>query len=49
MSACANCRSEGKPIEMRGGNKVVSVTEKDDGVALSVDTPDGPYRWRPTG
>ncbi|MCI5074787.1 FAD-dependent oxidoreductase [Oricola sp.] len=34
---------QGKPIELRGGNKVVSVTEKGDGVALSVDTPDGPY------
>jgi 3-(3-hydroxy-phenyl)propionate hydroxylase len=36
-------QAEGKPIELRGGNKVVSVTPKDKGVALSVDTPDGPY------
>ena len=36
-------QKEGKPIELRGGNKVVSVSEKGDGVALSVDTPDGPY------
>jgi len=36
-------QKEGKPIELRGGNKVVSVTGKGDGVALSIDTPDGPY------
>jgi len=34
---------QGKPIELRGGNKVVSVTDKGNGVALSIDTPDGPY------
>ncbi|MAZ19385.1 MAG: FAD-dependent oxidoreductase [Ahrensia sp.] len=35
---------QGKPIELRGGNKLVSVKEKDNGVNLSIDTPDGPYR-----
>ncbi|QKV20304.1 FAD-dependent oxidoreductase [Oricola thermophila] len=34
---------EGKPVELRGRNKVVSVEEKEGGVALTVDTPDGPY------
>ena len=36
-------QAEGKPIELRGGNKVSGVEEKDGFVALSVDTPDGPY------
>jgi len=36
--------ADGKPVQIRGGNKVVSVTPKDDHVALTVETPDGPYR-----
>jgi 3-(3-hydroxy-phenyl)propionate hydroxylase len=43
-------QAEGKPIELRGGNKVVSVDREGRHVALSVDTPDGPYTLsRPTG
>lgn len=34
----------GKPLDLRGGNKVVSIDSKADHVALTVDTPDGPYR-----
>ncbi|ADZ71479.1 FAD-dependent oxidoreductase [Polymorphum gilvum] len=37
-------KAEGRPVEIRGGNKVVTVAPKADGVALTVDTPDGPYR-----
>ena len=33
----------GKPIELRGCNTVLSVEASDGGVALQVDTPDGPY------
>ena len=33
----------GKPIELRGCNTVLSVAPSADGVALEVDTPDGPY------
>ena len=35
--------AEGKPVEIRGGNRVVSVTPHDDRVALDVVTPEGPY------
>jgi len=35
--------SEGAPIELRGGNKVMAVTQHDDHVTLRIDTPDGPY------
>ncbi len=33
----------GKPIELRGKTRVISMDQKDDHVALLVDTPDGPY------
>jgi 3-(3-hydroxy-phenyl)propionate hydroxylase len=33
----------GKPVELRGGNKVAGVQQKDGHVAIAVDTPDGPY------
>lgn len=36
-------RGEGAPIEIRGKNAVTGVTPKDDHVALTVETPDGPY------
>lgn len=35
--------AEGAPIRLRGGSKVTSVTDQGDHVALSIDTPDGPY------
>lgn len=35
--------AEGRPIELRGGNKVSAVEEKEGFVTVSVDTPDGPY------
>ncbi|NBN63026.1 FAD-dependent oxidoreductase [Pannonibacter tanglangensis] len=37
-------QAEGRPIEIRGGNKVVSVDPRADGVGLTIDTADGPYR-----
>lgn len=37
-------REEGRPIEIRGRNKVVSVEAGPDGVALGIDTPEGGYR-----
>jgi 3-(3-hydroxy-phenyl)propionate hydroxylase len=33
----------GKPIEIRGGNKLISATPRGDGVALDIATPDGRY------
>ncbi|MFP4274312.1 MAG: FAD-dependent oxidoreductase [Paracoccaceae bacterium] len=33
----------GAPIELRGGNRVLEVTDRSDHVALRVDTPEGPY------
>lgn len=33
----------GKPIEIRGQNRVEAIEDKDDHVVLTVDTPDGPY------
>jgi 3-(3-hydroxy-phenyl)propionate hydroxylase len=35
--------SEGRPVELRGGNKVVSIERRDDAVTVGVDTPDGRY------
>jgi 3-(3-hydroxy-phenyl)propionate hydroxylase len=35
--------ADGKPVELRGGNKVVSVDAQEDCVSVRVDTPDGPY------
>lgn len=38
--------AEGRPIEIRGNSKVTAVGRGGDGVALSVETPEGPYRMR---
>lgn len=35
--------TEGLPIELRGGNKVLSVQDKGDHAAISVETPEGDY------
>ncbi len=35
---------QGKPIQIRGQNKVVGVDHKDDGARVSIETPDGPYQ-----
>jgi len=35
---------QGKPVELRGGNKVMSVDAQTDHVKMLVDTPDGPYK-----
>lgn len=40
---CDELKADGKPIEIRGKNKVVSVTEETDFVAIEVETPDGNY------
>ncbi|MEM9577134.1 MAG: FAD-dependent oxidoreductase [Pseudomonadota bacterium] len=37
-------QKEGAPIEVRGLNRVTSVTPFNDQVVLEVETPDGPYR-----
>ncbi len=37
-------QAEGKPIELRGGNKVLSVDPQDDHAGLLIETPDGTYR-----
>ncbi|RDC71794.1 FAD-binding protein [Rhodovulum sp. 12E13] len=36
-------QAEGAEIEIRGGNRVTAVEERGDRVALTVDTPGGPY------
>jgi 3-(3-hydroxy-phenyl)propionate hydroxylase len=35
--------SEGKPIELRGGNKLSAIGAHADHIKLEIDTPDGPY------
>ncbi|MEE8271944.1 MAG: FAD-dependent oxidoreductase [Alphaproteobacteria bacterium] len=35
---------EGRPVQLRGMNRVLSVAPLDDGARLRVDTPDGPYQ-----
>jgi len=37
-------QAEGAPIEIRGRNAVVDTRPQDDHVALTVETPDGPYQ-----
>ncbi len=36
-------KAEGKPVDLRGGSKVLSVEQDDGKVTVKVDTPDGPY------
>jgi 3-(3-hydroxy-phenyl)propionate hydroxylase len=36
--------AEGKPVEIRGGNKVIGVDPKADHVGLEIETPDGSYK-----
>ncbi len=36
-------QAAGAPIDLRGGARVVAVTPGQDGVALTVETPEGPY------
>ena len=36
--------AQGKPIEIRGNNRVTAVDAGDDHVSLTIETPDGPYR-----
>ena len=41
---CEVLASDGLSIEIRGGNRVTSVESDGDGVDLTVETPEGPYR-----
>jgi 3-(3-hydroxy-phenyl)propionate hydroxylase len=43
VDAVRRAEAEGKPIEIRGRNVVTGITQHEDHVALSIDTPDGPY------
>ncbi len=36
-------QDEGKPVELRGNNKLVAIDVSDDGVDLSIETPEGAY------
>lgn len=37
-------QAEGKPIELRGGSKVLDVSQHDSGAEMTIGTPDGPYQ-----
>jgi len=37
-------QAEGKPIELRGGSKVLNVAQDDSGAELTIGTPEGPYQ-----
>ncbi|MBL4892875.1 MAG: FAD-dependent oxidoreductase [Rhizobiaceae bacterium] len=37
-------QTEGRPIEIRGRNKVTALEQKNDHVSLTLETPDGPYQ-----
>lgn len=39
-------QAEGKPIELRGGNKVLDLSQDESGADLTIGTPDGPYRLK---
>ncbi|MDF1609022.1 FAD-dependent oxidoreductase [Hoeflea sp. YIM 152468] len=36
--------AEGKPVELRGGNKVINLSQDEAGAELTISTADGPYR-----
>lgn len=36
-------QAAGKPVDLRGGNKVLAVAHEDDHVTLTIGTPDGPF------
>ena len=36
-------QAEGAPVSLRGGSKVSQVSERSDGIVLTVETPEGPY------
>ena len=37
-------QAEGRPIDLRGANRVFAIDARDDHVSVTIDTPDGPYR-----
>ncbi|MCZ4287368.1 FAD-dependent oxidoreductase [Hoeflea alexandrii] len=39
-------QAAGKPIELRGGNKVLELSQDETGADLTIGTPDGPYRLK---
>jgi 3-(3-hydroxy-phenyl)propionate hydroxylase len=43
VSRLNDLRDAGKPVDLRGCNKVVSVDASSEGVRLQVETPEGPY------
>ncbi|MGF1621757.1 MAG: FAD-dependent oxidoreductase [Rhodomicrobiaceae bacterium] len=43
VSRLNDLRDAGKPVDLRGCNKVVAVDAAADGVRLQAETPDGPY------
>jgi 3-(3-hydroxy-phenyl)propionate hydroxylase len=46
VEAAARARAAGAPIEIRGCNRVSAFEPGEDGVELTVETPDGPYDLR---
>ena len=44
VDAVRQAQKDGAPIEIRGRNRVTSVTQHGDHSVLEVDTPDGPYQ-----
>ncbi len=43
LEAALVARAHAVGVQIRGGNRVIGVVSHDDHVALTVDTPDGPY------
>ncbi len=43
VDRCRVLESEGKPISLRGSNRVTTVRSDPDGVELEINTPEGPY------
>ncbi|MEM7269849.1 MAG: FAD-dependent oxidoreductase [Pseudomonadota bacterium] len=39
-----DAQADGAPIEIRGRNRVEAIETADDGVKLTIETPDGPYK-----
>lgn len=44
LNRVQTARAEGAPIELRGGSRVTAVAPREDGVRVTVETPDGPYQ-----
>lgn len=44
MNRASALKAQGKPIEIRGNNKITHIEQSRDAAMVTIDTPDGPYQ-----